>query len=84
VSAQLPVDQPDRDLGEKTGAVTGPVGGAGSAMVEVYQALDGETGDPMAGSPIQGGDEPDAAGITVRARIEERCCHCSQGFSGSD
>jgi hypothetical protein len=38
----------------------------------------------VAGNPIQGGDEPDAAGITVGARIEERCGHRSQGFSGSD
>jgi hypothetical protein len=53
-------------------------------MVQVDQALDGETGHPVAGNPIQGGDEPDATGITVGARIEERCDHRSQGFSGSD
>jgi hypothetical protein len=84
VCPQLPVDETVRDLGEKTGPVAGPVGGAGPAMVQVDQALDGETGHPVAGNAIQGGDEPDAAGITVGARIEERCGHRSQGFSGSD
>jgi hypothetical protein len=53
-------------------------------MVEIDQTLDCQTGHPVAGSPIQGGDEPDATGITIRARIEERCGHRSQGFSGSD
>jgi hypothetical protein len=52
-------------------------------MVQIDQALDGETGHPMAGNPIQGGNEPDATSITIRARIEERCSHRSQGFSGS-
>jgi hypothetical protein len=53
-------------------------------MVQVDQALDRETRHPEAGSEIPGRDEPDAAGVTVRARIEEGCRHHSLGVLGSD
>ena len=73
-----------RHLCQQTSAVTGAVGGARPAVVEVDQALDGKTGHSEAGGAIPGRDEADAAGVSIRARIEERCRHRSLGVSGSD
>ena len=72
------------DLSQETGAVTGAVRCPGPTMVQVDQALDGETRHPEAGGEIPGSDEPDAAGVTIRARIEEGCRHHSLGVSGRD
>jgi hypothetical protein len=73
-----------RHLSQETGAVTGAVRRPSPTVVQVDQALDGETCHPEAGDEIPGRDESDAAGVTIRARIEEGCRHHSLGVSGSD
>ena len=83
VGGQLAVDQSMGHLGQEPGAVTGAVCRPSPTVVQVDQALDGETCHPEGGREIPGGDEPDAAGVTVRARIEEGCRHHSLGVSGA-
>ena len=71
-------------LGQEPGAVTGAICRPSPTVVQVDQALDGETCHPEGRCEIPGRDEPDAAGVTVRAWIEEGCRHRSMGVSGSD
>jgi len=84
MGGQLAVDQTMGHLGQETGAVTGAVRRPSTTVVQIDQALDGETCHPEAGGAIPGRDEPDAAGVTIGAKIEEGCCHHSLGVSGSD
>jgi hypothetical protein len=84
VGAELSADETHRDLAEKAGAVTRAVGGPSPAMVQPLQTLDGQAGDSMGAHPVKGREEPDAAGVTRRARVKERCRHHSLDWGSEE
>jgi hypothetical protein len=64
-----------RQLGEETGAVTGPVGCFCPAVVETVQALHCQPGDPERGRLSPVGDEPDTTGIVLASDLDAGSGH---------
>jgi hypothetical protein len=67
---EVAVDEPARQLGEQTCAVAGAVGGLGASVIQTLEALDSESRHPIARHTVEGGDEPDTAGVVPDTRIE--------------
>jgi hypothetical protein len=65
---QLPIQQPEGDPGEDSGAVSGAVGRLRPAVVEVVEALESQPGDPVAAPAMPIGDEADTTRIVVLGR----------------
>src|SRR5690606_25799898 len=59
-----------RDLHEDAGAVAGArVGADGAAMLEVFENLQAVFNDLVRLAPLDVGDEADAAGVALEARV---------------
>jgi hypothetical protein len=75
MAGEFTLDQSVRNLGEQSRPVAGAVCGAGTSMVESLQALDGESGQPVCGDPVERGNETDATCIVLKTRIDQRTGH---------
>ena len=63
------------DLGEQACTIPRAVGSTRTPMVESLQTLHSQAGHPVGRSAVEGGDEPDAAGVVFDALIEMKCRH---------
>ena len=70
MGAELPFDQTPRDLGEQPGAVAGTVGGTGTTVVEITQALHGQTRQPVGRGTVAGRNEANATGVSIASESE--------------
>jgi hypothetical protein len=70
--SQLAIEKLVRDAGHHPGAVAGPVGCFGAAMVEAVDALHAESDDAMTGHGVPCANETDAARIPDVGGVIER------------
>lgn len=77
MGTELATYEPYRDLGEQAGTVTCAVRRTSTTMIQPFETLNGKTSNSISGDPVEGGDEPDAAGVTRRTRIKKGCRHHS-------
>ena len=70
MGAKFSFDQTPRDLGEQPGTVAGTIGGTGTTVVEIPQALDGQTRQPIGRGTVAGRYEADATGVSFASESE--------------